>query len=481
MADDPIQAVPPMPPAGEIVGEQKLYQAQVSLYQNALAFGGQRNPSSIWGSMVRNEAMAILHYRELEDKDEDVGNALDTLKLGVLERERSVRPKDDSGLAQDVALFVQQQLDELPNFHGTLDCMLDAPAYGFSVQEMIFDTSMGQASLSEINDCPQELFLFGRRFEPQIGQLQLLDSPYMLEGTPVPEEKFLISTYRGRSRNRLGRPLLRSVFWPSWFKRNMLTLWLRYAEKGPGTAVVRYPDGADVAARQKAAQIAQAIISDAALAMPANMTYDQELLKIARALDPAVYKELFLLMQYAIARRVLGETLTTFGNEGGGGSKAQGDTHADTLEKKTVELCRGLMSTVNRQLVRPLVLWNFGPNAPMPTWAFDLEEDEDLAARIGIDSALQGMGVPMTVSYLTDRYDVPQAAIEDKIAVPGVNAPSVAIRDSSAASFSEIADVVRDELDEYDRLFAGLKKESVGLYKARVKEIADAVQPAEAK
>ena len=186
-------------------------------------------------------------------------------------------------------------------------------------------------------------------------------------------------------------------------------------------------------------------------------------------------------MQYAIARRVLGETLTTFGNEGGGGSKAQGDTHADTLEKKTVELCRGLMSTVNRQLVRPLVLWNFGPNAPMPTWAFDLEEDEDLAARIGIDSALQGMGVPMTVSYLTDRYDVPQAAIEDKIAVPGVNAPSVAIRDSSAASFSEIADVVRDELDEYDRLFAGLKKESVGLYKARVKEIADAVQPAEAK
>ena len=45
-------------------------------------------------------------------------------------------------------------------------------------------------------------------------------------------------------------------------------------------------------------------------------------------------------MQYSIARRVLGETLTSFGNEGGGGSKAQGDTHADTLEKRSVELCR---------------------------------------------------------------------------------------------------------------------------------------------
>jgi phage gp29-like protein len=476
MADEQMQA-PPLPPKGEIVGEQKLYMTQISLYQNALAFGGQRNPSTIWGSMVRNEAMSILYYRELEDKDEDVGNALDTLKLNVLERDRSVRPADDSGKAQEVAEFVQAQLDGLPNFHGTLDCMLDAPAYGFSIQEMIFDSSMGQAQLTEINDCPQELFLFGNRFQPQIGPLQLLDSPYMMEGTPMPEQKFLISTYRGRSRNRMGRPLLKSVFWPSWFKRNTLRLWLQYGEKGPGTAVVRYADGADTAARQQAAQIAQAIISEAALAMPANMQYDADLLKLARTLDPAVYKELFLLMQYAIARRILGETLTTFGNEGGGGSKAQGDTHADTLEKKTVELCRGLMSVVNRQLVRPLVLWNFGPDAPMPTWSFDLEEDEDLAARIGIDTALQGMGVPMTVSYLTDRYDVPQAAINDQIATPAANAPMVTVRDTSASSFSEAEDAVREDLDEYDRLFNGLQKESVGLYKARVKEIADAVKP----
>lgn len=478
MADEQI---PPMPPAGEIVGEQKLYLTQISLYQNALAFGGQRSPSTIWGSMVRNEAMSILYYRELEDKDEDVGNAMDTLKLNVLERDRSVRPADDSSKAQDVAAFVQAQLDALPNFHGTLDCMLDAPGYGFSVQEMIFDASMGQAALTEINDCPQELFLFGNRFQPQIGQLQLLDSPFMMEGTPMPEQKFLISTYRGRSRNRMGRPLLKSVFWPSWFKRNTLRLWLQYGEKGPGTAVVRYADGADVAAREQAAAIAQAIISEAALAMPANMQYDQELLKIARALDPAVYKELFLLMQYAIARRILGETLTTFGNEGGGGSKAQGDTHADTLEKKTVELCRGLMSVVNRQLVRPLVLWNFGPDAPMPTWSFDLEEDEDLAARIGIDSDLQAMGVPMPLSYLTDRYDVPQASINDQIATPGANAPAVTVRDTSAASFTEAEDAIREDLDEYDRLFLGLQKDATKLYKKRIEEVAEAAKPAVVK
>lgn len=481
MADETAQQVPPMPPAGEIVGEQKLYQTQISLYQNALAFAGQRNPSTIWSSMVRNEGVSILYYRELEDKDEDVGNALDTRKLNVLERDRSVRPGDDTSLAVEVADFVEDQLDGIPNFHANLDCMLDSVGYGFSVQEMIFETSMGQAQLVDINDCPQELFLFGNRFQPQIGQLQLLDTPYAMEGTLMPEEKFLISTYRGRSRNRMGRPLLKSVFWPSWFKRNTLRLWLQYGEKGPGTAVVRYADGADIAARQQAAAIAQAMISEAAMAMPANMQYDAELLKLARTLDPAVYKELFLLMQYAIARRILGETLTTFGNEGGGGSKAQGETHAGTLEKKTVEDCRALMAVINRQLVRPLVLWNYGPDAPMPTWSFDIEEDEDLAARIEIDAAVQGLGVPIAQGYFYDRYDIPQPGKEDVIATPAANAPTVTLRASSASSFAEVDPQVREDLDEYDKLFEGLQKDATGLYKARVREIADAVKPAVVK
>src|ERR1039458_4388469 len=95
-------------------------------------------------------------------------------------------------------------------------------------------------------------------------------------------------------------------------------------------------------------------------------------------------------MQYNIARRILGETLTSFGaSESGKGSQAQGEVHADTLEQRIIELCRGLASVINRQLVRPLVLWNYGPDAPMPTWGFDLEEEEDLSKRIVIDSALQ--------------------------------------------------------------------------------------------
>jgi phage gp29-like protein len=479
MADEPMdQPVPPLPPKGQIVSAEQLYLTQISLYRNSLAFGGQRNPSSIWATMVYNHPLTMAYYRELEDKDEDVSNCLDTLKLSVLERDRNVQSYDDTPGALEVKEFIEAQLGAL-DLHTVLDCILDAPAYGFSIQEMLFDTSMGQASLVGIDDCPQELFLFGDRYQPQIGPLQFLDQPWLSTGRLVPEEKFIIFTYRKRSRNRMGRPLLKSVFWPSWFKRNVQRLWMQYAEKGPGTAVVRYNDASSASERQQAVEIAEAIVNNTAIAVPMNFQYDEELLKVARSQDPAVYEKFFQAMQYSIARRILGETLTSFGNEGGGGSKAQGETHANTLDQRSIELCRQLESVINRQVVRPLVLWNFGPKAPMPKWAFDLEEAEDLEVRLTIDSGLQRMGKQLSVGYVADRYDTPLATGEnpDAILTPNINAPMVALRDTTSSSFSEAERQAQLELREFDKVFAQLKGEAAAVLKQRVAEIVGAAVP----
>jgi phage gp29-like protein len=476
---------PALPPTGEVVDEGRLYLTQIALYSNSLAFGGAVSPSVIWNSMVRNESRAIMYYRELEEKDEDVGNCLDSLKLAVLQRGRLVTPggkttkEKESSLAIEIAQFVQQQFDELPNFHAVLDCLLDAPGYGFSIGEMIFDVSEGQVSLVNVKDCPQELFLFGNRFRPQVGQLQLLDSPWAMQGQLQPENKFLIFTYRGRAQNRMGQPLLRRVFWPSWFKRNVLRLWLQYCEKGPGTVVTRYNDSDSEASKQRAAEIAKAIAERNAIAVPQNFQYDSELLKVARALNPDVYMKLQQAMQYNIARRILGETLTSFGNEGGTGAKAQGEVHADTLEQRIIELARAVESVVNRQLVRPLVLWNYGPDAPMPTWGFDLEEEEDLSMRIVIDSALQRMGKQIPTQYVVDRYDIPAIDGEAATMVPNVNAPQVALQARDVSTFAEALSMLPEmahDHSEFDTLYEQLKKEAMGPLAVRSREVADTLK-----
>lgn len=481
-----VQAVPPLPHAGKILTDQALYLTQISLYRNSLAFSGNRNPTSIWASMVYNQPWTMAYYREIEDKDEDVANCLDSLKLSVLERSRSVLPaNEDDSRAVDTKEFIEKQLDQV-DFHTVLDCVLDAPGYGFSVQEMIFDVSAGQVALAEIADCPQELFLFGNRYYPQIGNLQMLDQPWASEGKEVPEEKFLITTYRKRSRNRMGRPLIKSVFWPSWFKRNVERLWLQFAEKGPGTAVVYYNDPDNAAEKQNAAAIAQAIVESTAIAVPQSFKLESELLKMARSQDPAVYEKFFQAMQYSIARRILGETLTSFGNEGGTGARAQGQVHADTLDQRSIELCRAVQTVINQQLIRPLVLWNFGPDAPIPTWSFDLEEEEDLIKRLAVDAGLQRMGKKFTVGYVADRYGVPLAAGEngenpEDVLVPNAAAPNVAIADQARATFAEgsAEDQAHREIAELEGLFDSLRADARGVFKDRIAEIAAGVTPVE--
>jgi phage gp29-like protein len=295
----------------------------------------------------------------------------------------------------------------------------------------------------------------------------------------------------------MGRPLLKSVFWPSWFKRNIQRLWMQFAEKGPGTAVVRYNDADNVAERQQAAALAQAIIDNVAIAVPQGFSYDEELLKVARSQDPAVYENFFQAMQYSIARKLLGETLTSFGNEGGTGAKAQGEVHADTLQKRTVELCRAVASVVNRQLIRPLVLWNYGPNAPVPEWTFNIEEQEDLTDRITVDMGLQKMGFPISQGYVSETYGVPVPEEGDVVLkAPTPPAPFGAAPPNSGADpdadpdddadpgdddedqpdeeFSEptTKQIVAREQKDFDRLFSQLKGESVEIYRKRISELA---------
>ncbi len=467
----------PLPPSGEIVTKQRLLQAQWANYRNANAFGGNVDPTSNWSSMIRNDSRALLLYRELEEKDDDIGASLDELKLSVAERNWTVTPGDDSQAALDASEFIRGQLENI-NFDEMLDCCLDAAPFGFSVGELMLDTSNGQASLMSVEDCPQEMFLFGNRFEPQIGPLQLLDSPYAMEGSLVPEEKFLIFSYRSRSRNRMGRPLLQKCFWPSWFKRQCLGLWLKCAEKNRGTAIARYASGAEPAEQQLAVSIADALIESNAIAVPEEFVYDMEMLKAGNVEKPDVYERLFEKMQYSIARAIKGETLTSFGNEGGKGSHAQGQTHSETFEKRSISLAKKFTRPFNNQLVRCLHLWNFGPAVAQPKFGFDIEEKKDLTAKATIFTSLQRMGVPMPQQFVMNEFGIPAVGDGDTALTPNVNA---ATDRYPSAAFSEREDARGAADANYvglDALTAQLRDDAISLYATRVKEVTDALKPA---
>lgn len=470
-------AVPPLPPRDEFVSDEVLQSSQRTTLALAQGFAGVSDPTVIWQSMIRDFRTAFIYYRELEEKDDDVSSALEMLKLAVLARERNVVPADDSAQAQEVAQFIEAQLAGVPAFHEVLEAMLDAPAYGVHISEVLYDVSAGQVGLIDIKDRPQELFSFNPQYQLQTGPMRLLTNPYAFDGGElVPEQKFLIFTFRPRSGNRRGRPLLRRVFWPSWFKRQALRFWLRFGEKGPGTAAVMYPSGANDDEKQKALAAAEAIVQSIAVAVPENFQLVKELLTSARTQNPAVYKQLIDDMKYSIARAIVGQTLTLYANEGGTGSRSMGTTHAKMFYLKEVEVAIKLQNVIQGQLVRRLALWNYGPTCPVPKYVITTEDEQDLVQRIGIDSQAQGMGVPITKQYMQETYGFPEPGAQDEVLVRPQGAGVGAISSGAAQNPSFTDAEAIHNAKEVNQLMESLRVSVADQYAKRIHEIAAAVR-----
>lgn len=510
--------VEPKPPKEEIVTQEVLATGRVNAWTLASGFAGISNPTTIWQQMASDSPRAYQFYRELEEKDEDVGGLLEMLKLLVLSLPHQVQPADDSAEAARAADFVREQLDAI-DMHTVCDALLDAPGYGLSISEVVYDISAGQIAVKEINDCPQDLFSFGALGDPQVGPLRFMGNYYSSTsdgGLLVPEEKFLIWSYRPRCRNRRGRPLIRQVFWPSWFKRQALRMWLRFGEKGPGTAAVKYPKGATEDEQRKALAAAESIVEKIAVAVPENFALVEELLTAARSQNPAVYEKLVDRMEMSITRRILGQTLTSHGSDGGTGSFALGGVHEDILFLKVKELAGALQSVINEQLVRRLVLWNFGPKTPMPKWTISSEQPDDLSQLSIMLDRLQLMGTPIPKSYMLKKFAITESKDEtdtlvrgpemermQRMGLPlsadwtrskyGVPAPvsdedtlrplqTAAASDGGgggldAAQFaSDVPAEIKHAQTDVDRLLGQLRSDAVQSAAARIRQLAEQVQ-----
>lgn len=78
--------------------------------------------------------------------------------------------------------------------------------------------------------------------------------------------------------------------------------------------------------------------------------------------------------RYLSGEELMGETLTS---DSGGGSYAQSKTHDEVRHDLTVADAKALAVTIRRDIIRPLVEFNYGTDADIPFFGFDCHEVED--------------------------------------------------------------------------------------------------------
>lgn len=402
----------PAPRANSLLRE--VVTREVLRYQglNTQAYSGTTNPATIYRIMTGGYNQVFPYYRELEEKDLSVASALETRKLLVQGREWTVISADEAnGQAQQYHDEASAFLRAIPQFGFVLQELLDAPAYGYAVAEIMWRNDGNRVVVDKIIGRPQEFFDFRLDYlDPPLGDLRFL--PNMIPaGEEVPQEKFIVNTYKPRHGDRRGLPLLRKLFWPSWFKRQGLRLNLQFLEKPRGTIAVQYASGANSSGKQEALAVAEGIASEIAVAVPESVKVMESLLSTTRIREGKDYQIIVDYLDAEMTRLILGQTLSTRGQEQGKGTQALGNVHQDLLYQTVKRDAQDLEEVINEQLLGPWLRWTFGDisldRSFRPHWAIDLAPEQDILEQARILKEARGLiDVPRTEAY--KRLQIPE-------------------------------------------------------------------------
>lgn len=358
-------------------------------------------------------------YEEIEEKDPHLFSQMQTRKNAVTGLDYEILPFGDEERDKQIAEYIQEQLASIEDFEDVEMDLLDAIGKGFAVSEIIWGQDLqGRTTVQEIKNRHQKRF-FWDSLDDQF-RVRTADHP---EGIPLPENKFIVHTYKARSGHPARAGVLRVIAWMYLFKNYTMKDWVSFAEiYGLPLRLGKYQQGASEDDKRALMQALVQIGADAAGIIPDGTTIDFITTEKTSSVD--LYERLARYCDEQISKAVLGQTLTS---DSGGGSYAQSKTHNDVRHDLTMADCKALAATLRRDLIRPLCLYNFGETVRIPYIRFACEEGEDLAQTATIIGTLiRETGLKIPTSYLYKKFSIPKPEDGEEVATPQNQAGSTA-------------------------------------------------------
>jgi phage gp29-like protein len=333
-------------------------------------------------------------------RDDQVHACFAQRRLAVISHPWTVEPGGDKRIDKQAADLVRETLARLA-WDEITEQMLFARFFGFAIAEIIWSADRSGIRIDDIRVRDRARFVFGPDQRPKLRTLQ---NPM---GEMLPERKFwVVQVGASHHDEPYGRGLAHQLYWPVWFKRNGARYWSIFLEKfGSPTAVGKFPAGTTPEARQKLLEAVEAVQTQSGLVIPQEMAID--LIEASRA-GTASYEGWMSYWDHAIAKVILGQTMTTES----GASRAQAQVHYDVREDLVRSDADLICESANGSWVRWLVDLAV-PGAAYPRIWRDLSDAEDLNIRAERDQRLAQIGWKLTADAMREVYGPGYEAAQD--------------------------------------------------------------------
>jgi phage gp29-like protein len=380
-------------------------------------------------------------FEEMEEKDPHLFSQLQTRKNAVTGLDYEIIPFSDEEVDKDIAEFVKQEIESLENFEDVLMDLLDAIGKGIAMSEIIWTYDEGKVTIDDIRWRHQKRF-----FWDENDTLKVITKDFPA-GIEIPENKFIIHRYKARSGHPSRAGVLRVVAWMYLFKNYDLKDWVSFCEVfGMPLRLGKYNPSASEEDKAALIRALVQIGTDAAGIIPDGT--EIEFKESSKTTSINVYESLARFCDEQISKAVLGQTLTS---DSGSGSYAQSKTHNEVRHDLTVADCKALAATLRRDLIRPLVLFNFGEDKRIPYIRFDAEEAGDMKETADIyEKLICQIGLKIPTAHLYKKFSIPKPEDGEEVAAPPTTAASVQTlkNDLIVRSNKEVTDTELQKIDK---------------------------------
>lgn len=413
--------------------------------------------------ILRGADMGVpLRYFELaeaiEERDPHYVGVLGIRKRQVAQVDVTVVAASEDRVDVELADMVREWLDRDELEDEKFD-ILDAVGKGDSFTEIVWDTSEGQWRPTRLEWRDPRWFEYDRRD----GRTPLLRGGESGSSTSIPLEpfKFIRHTVKAKSGLPVRSGIARIAAWGWMFKAFTQRDWAIFAQTyGQPVRIGKFGPSSSESDRATLFRAVANIAGDMAAIIPESMTIDfVESANVGAGSD--LYERRADWLDRQISKAVLGQTGTTDSKSGGIGDGGN-NVHNDVREDIERADCRGLAATLNRDLVRPWVMLERGPQRRYPRIKIERPKAEDLVQLADSLSKLVPLGLRVSAGEVRDKYSLSEPAEGEELlqrpqsqvllpaaqATPAIAAPApaVALQARQPAAVSSPAEQISDQL-----------------------------------